>query len=1317
MNRALKSSILWLKLLLYIGGTTILLASCTLKELSPERPVISESKTSRGFFEYKAKNGRVKLKTFLAGWSPEMTAGEYQSYIFDHYNHAGHANVVFEVTEGNLVGKMVIASFITDQEDCLDRDSEKAKACRARWPNVVTIPITKHFYYERKKDSRGRTTDELIENDQRSHWSARPFLNLNLGGVNIKDFGMQLMWPNMSVDSVEDIEWDNKKSFLGFTVTATHPLGGSAIQGRFRFNFLAFEHNPNFKKTPYRPANAKHINVLHVISNYVDGDMENPIMMAAHWDTGPNVQHEISLYGFPKEYEKIGFDVLEQWNDAFEKVGRGRPFKPVVSDRKYAFDLRYPTIAWISDRRLSMNAPLGVGMAQADVRNGEIKWGMVTMWTGALEHYINAYSPNAEIAASNESYGNSANGGKPVIQLGLMEPQRLLPGSRSSIPQELMTPLSVDAVKSSLSQSFAQEASGLEALTQKVSAAQSVPELLKTIGLSDNNPIEALAQSYEGLTSQVSKETLNEILNQKKETLNSVLNNKVLKNKTAILDLMSRELSQISGKFQMMAMQNGPTEKIFNNDYVQKLIGMPKLSESTSSLPTYDQKNLQYKLSQRSDLTKSEMLSLLNSYPQVSERWSPAAFDADRTFAKVAGAWAMGISKGNIDKKEAFRAIIKSVMLHEWGHVVGMGHNFKENILPSNELLPTNSQKMGWINEKGQLEPYSYKQIEKDAHNEFTNYTSVMGYMSGESEIAIPYDDWKIGPADLISLHYLYNQQYPVYDKKQMGKGDIEFEALKADGLIRENVVKNGVKLSPAFFPACNDFYASMGVDPYCNRWDRGYNATTLVENYIESLKGNLVSSLNAFSNTVKGSAYWVNEGMLWHKFLDNFARVRLFYDYMRQTYDGDIKVLLAGGSDIGVQNLLDFSETCQKVKKSEPSANSQLEQLFKSKPELLDLCVANAKAISEFDSFLQLPGRDYTQIDYMDKYMAYVSGGEGSGTVKNAFGTWKELARTPIKISALMTLTSPYPFSFRDGWVWPVEQYSREDGAYHYSTLYPREYTTAIANATEMNLNFGNPSLDEKTSIGRTVLSMGYYLYNSIGSNDVLSVNAPFIENIRNQTQFRYSWAMVDVTRKDEQNKEIARKFTGTVHNMYSVGAEHLPELYMYKENRIVMMPPPRSLLLPVSPIRWYTKSAGYYFAMKLDYADDYYDKLKKAKSVRKTLEEKYSELMLKCIQGENRNGLRFFFNDSVETDRFPGFVFPSTISDRTEDEDLFHASVDEQFKRYYSPESKFATTPNPATCEEAIRGQALLVMAASVLNGYYLYNYTDYTEKGYGW
>jgi hypothetical protein len=188
----------------------------------------------------------------------------------------------------------------------------------------------------------------------------------------------------------------------------------------------------------------------------------------------------------------------------------------------------------------------------------------------------------------------------------------------------------------------------------------------------------------------------------------------------------------------------------------------------------------------------------------------------------------------------------------------------------------------------------------------------------------------------------------------------------------------------------------------------------------------------------------------------------------------------------------------------------------------------------------------------------------------------------------------------------------------------------------------------------------------------------------------------------------------------MFKTGPETLPEIYMYTNDRTIILPPPQSLIMPLSTIRWYDKTHGYYYAIKLDYSDDFYDRLK-TKNVRKTLEEAYYPVMKKCIEGENLNGLRYYFNEGSDS-KFTGFVFPNTIHEKTEDRNRFLRSLEGEFANYYANKdaagnARFNPAPDPRNCEEALRSQGLLVMAAAVLNGYYFDGIYDYIEKGNSW
>src|SRR5690606_9234471 len=120
--------------------------------------------------------------------------------------------------------------------------------------------------------------------------------------------------------------------------------------------------------------------------------------------------------------------------------------------------------------------------------------------------------------------------------------------------------------------------------------------------------------------------------------------------------------------------------------YIQDLIKMPKLNESLSYLPTWDRHGLQDMLSGRNEISKKQIVDLLHSHKRFHTGQS--SFCMDRRLSDMADSYAYGISLHKVDKVKAVRSLIKDLLLHEVGHMLGLGHNFKENILPTRGTLP-----------------------------------------------------------------------------------------------------------------------------------------------------------------------------------------------------------------------------------------------------------------------------------------------------------------------------------------------------------------------------------------------------------------------------------------------------------------------------------------------------------------------------------------------------------------------------------------------------------------------------------------------------
>ena len=142
--------------ILVVIALAFLFSSCGVKTPATIKPVPNEFQVSKDFF---------KGRTFLCGWAAEQTSGTINGAILDHYNYASHCNIQFDINEDQLVGKLLQPSKLND---------------RNQWPTVITIPIKKHYRYEKEKDQFGREKNVYIENTGQDHWSRRPYMDLDL---------------------------------------------------------------------------------------------------------------------------------------------------------------------------------------------------------------------------------------------------------------------------------------------------------------------------------------------------------------------------------------------------------------------------------------------------------------------------------------------------------------------------------------------------------------------------------------------------------------------------------------------------------------------------------------------------------------------------------------------------------------------------------------------------------------------------------------------------------------------------------------------------------------------------------------------------------------------------------------------------------------------------------------------------------------------------------------------------------------------------------------------------------------------------------
>lgn len=1213
-NRLLKASIAALAI-----AASALATACSFRTPATETPVPNNQGISKSFFETTAtenivvqaaqydSQGRLtqaakteartvrRPKTFLCGWAPINENGFVSHAMLTHAVHmTGHCNIEFEVTEDNLIGRLI------DPSHPYDRNT---------WKTAILIPIRKHYYYEKAKDSYGRDTNEFVENTSRSDWSARPYMQLDLAGIKILDWDFALFIDSRqgAITHVEDVEWDNERNFLGFTVNATSPEFGTLHQGRFRFNFLEFNHNPKFEKTPYHPQDSRYLNALHVLGRKIDGAV--PEYYAGHWDLSKT--HDVYLHGFPKEYVPIAQVVVDSWNKVFRedlKLGRN-PFRLNTTPLKYGFDLRYPTITWVDDPEISMYSPLGIGIAVSDVRNGEILWGGITLFGGILERYIKSYIP-ASGGADGASSMTAAQNSQKMLRLADL-------GSGFFQPR----------------------------------AALDVPPTM--VGLSGD-------QAQRGLTDLIARSLESGPLDASSGADRSAI---AAQSARQILSQATTQQEEIRRK----------TQEFFARVPVQQLY----------QFPAADRAGLKSLLGEQADqmTIEARTTKLLQTLGRnLRTRQSSVVTDTDRRLIDVAPGWTAALSAKGIKYDEAIRSVVRELIVHEYGHFLGLGHQFKENILPKEGTVP----------------PKYYEALKAKALDNMMNTTSVMGYKHPTTEVMEKEDEILPGPQDVLVLQYLYNRKYPVY---KTGEADFRFVELPKDG---NGIIPPADPANPAYrtsyFPQCNDFDASTSADPYCNRFDRGYNATTIMSTYIDDLNSNLISKLYAFTDA-RGGDTEDAEASLWYRSLNALGRVRLFYDYMRTKYADDLS-----RRKLSERDFYEFSRVCS----GELEGSKELRNLFTAKPELKELCQVNRKAVRELMALLVNPGPDHSRIDYDNSYLAASQfGGDAHMDTSRAFGTHSALSVLPLKLSALNALTTIRPYFFGGSWLAPVPRYSDpEKGLFSYSTLYPFEYTQAIASGVEKNLRLEGQG--QQAKIGVPVLAMGHFLGQQYESRDSKLFPKTYIDRIRMQTEFDVTFGAVLLNASFRDDKTRITHFSAKMFDFRAGESITIPEAYVLPDGRVIVSGPNRNIIVPTTKLMFLNDSAAFVLAFRVSYNDDREDVLS-SHSAKTSFEKLALQVTNECIRGD-QNGLSSFFNQQQDPKIFPGFEALSGIASDKEKQMRFFDSVRDSFTAYYEAKKSTRNPPRAETCDNALKNLGLLVSSAAAMNGYWLPMTMDY-------
>lgn len=1252
-----------------ILAIAFLFIACSVKERDPVTPAPTIKKVSTDFFfEYSADRTNYKPKRFVFGSMSEDKTGTYSRYTTDHFNvfgTYGSSNIEFEYNEDGteLIGKLVNPTYPNNKN---------------KWQVLLTFKINT-YYEENPVDPTGRRSDDVARRSDRSDPRARTFMDLELSSLSYRHINRTRPWSSWLekvVEKVEDVEWSEDGNFLGFTATSTTAGLGSNLQTTDRINIMAIHDSDGagFQETPYHKENDRYTQVLHITSQKKNHFGER--LRAAHWDINSvtKKQYTIYLHNFPEKYLQLAIDAIEEWNDVFAKediVGY-RPFKYEVTDRKYAFDLRYHTIHWVDDKALSAEGPLGLANSAIDIETGRILWTGSIIWGGMIDEYAARDIPSSALTSANMS------GSSYMPSIMRMANRRNMNWTETRFNHPF---------KNSFTEDFISYLTSNVMLTG-IRAAHTPEDLVQI-------------QSQIDLDIELQERDVERGLN-REDLDNYVRAREALFHGSRFLDKDQLDYLMVD-----LHTQEGSLEVDLDRGYND-------LSESPFSFAdiSYD---LGFSLNEPEDEHIQKEINFLhlghareaheveyfaNSSHDHDVKAIDALVDLKMEFA-VANAAAK--ERGEIiDIDEVKRSMLKKTISHEIGHTLGLAHNFKSNIMPKKGTVPNEGV---------------YDRLVNARDNKMTNASSIMGYPDGLTTVYKTADEQKPGPNDENRIKMLYTQQYPVYDPELKGAGSYEWLKLPENGLM-EPKIEGAKKIPVAFLPGCNDMAASWYVDPFCNRHDRGYDARTLVRGYFDRLDKAYSGYLQNRVPDLENRAFWRIESYLWGMSGRTFSRSRLFYDYMRYHYKNEISKMITGNIDETFQNFQNFSQDCKQlvevsnsyeVKSQEKlaalSSNEGVRRFMEKDvddnwviSEFGDLCIASGLFLDKANQMVSIYGPEYTQVDYTDRL---VPGGIRIGDSRTDYGQfwgqWTEMSVMPLRFRAMQSVLMPYPMIMSRWAEMPLHPYNTEQTMYSMSTLYPKSYLKVINTLVQRGIELDHTR--KGPFLNRSLMYLGYFLSFHHLTQDYKNDRIPrqILDAIEDQTQFRISRAIIEVTANKKESTEFAKTFTGTVYNRFnSNGREGLGPVYFYTYDRIVTRQQSNSLTLALTPVRWRTPAAGLSAAIKLDYEidPDFEDLSDVSSSPRKFLTEAIGQAVKECIEGENKDGLQSYFK---ERDDFDGILIPYDVHETDSAYKEFKRSVADAIDNFVED-----TGFDRNICGDALEKQRVLVLGSALLGGY---------------
>ncbi len=1298
-------------------------------------------------------------KTWLCGWAPVRQSGKFKNVggLTGAPYNTRHCNMVFRITEDG------------SGLEALEVNVDKPNV--ADWQTLFVIPITKHYFYEKDVDSRGRELNRFAKVSDRKNWQLQPYMDLDIKNINYtnreKDplilFGTYHPLNGGRVHDVHDIELsqdENGKNFFAYTGTLTSSVFGSDVQHEIRFNFLEFEGTKGFKVTAYDPDTvSQNMNILHILGTREDGMNEKNY--AAHWDFSKPIK--MCLNGFPEDgrYRKIGEEVIAEVNKTLRKIGALKEDQVgfVVSDKTYdyVFDMRCPSINFVADPELSMGAPLGIGLVNTNIKTGEILWGSAIVWGGMIDYLVNreSESPVDALARNTHEVLERIQSVKEQPYFSDINHQLKMPDITGMRPIGQHDELNDD---DKLKDSFramllTHVQSKIEAAGANASQASAMEqaELVRVLGIEDEagqlqshyqqaSVIDQLTASGQD-ASQVLQSKIEELVNEKiSEVVSTVPNN---------LD------SDVFPDFRNFRLEE--------EDYKESLLQKSNLGVSAVYSDLEKEKRNSVVSNENPEEVKRQLITDYKTMLRMDVDW-------DNTIADHYGEWLSQTSEmGYPEREEAAISVIKNVMLHEVGHVLGMGHQFKGNILP----------------ERGTIPETLYQQMSERVR-QGKHYTSVMDYQSGQTEVTLKPEDVTLRTQDELVLHYLYNQKVATFEP---GEDDFVMVDLPIDGSIPKTIPHQGRMRQVRYMPQCSDLQAWLATDPYCRRWDSGHDAPTIIDENFNQFKDSFIKRMNSFTQATGGSDSYMS-WRLWHDTYTLMNYNRTFYDKMRFDMIDDLhrpsyaKVFYEMIADRDV--LVQFSKACvdpllasddyqedfaKLVLQPTATATGKLYEterrggdyntmnrtllnkyrgamrsfgeksyLDLSADEKLDLenslyadgvaftelhklCRANRKSLEHTKTLLSLPGYDHTEYDFEGSVIPTgLRGANARAQYNKVFGRYITLGVLPLKLAALSVLTSPSSTMRYGYWNVSKPQYSGKKGNYSYYAFYPEEYTDIVKSSVENNMSFGGVDLGDKASLSLANLYMSYFLRRDnwlTRDNLHRGFDDIFLDDVKGQTNFRVSVSPVlfEAVVDQEISDSIIFGFTPKIFSRAKDGLITLPEAYVLPHGNTVVRGTDGQIVMPLTKLRFIGPKTAYVWAVEVTYEPTRNGDPLQGFSVKSIIRTLSNKVLDDCMRGEN--GLASFFTKNnrttdeegeIKEEKFDGFTTSSNIAVSSLTQQQFENSVIEQFDKYNSLDG--VRKPDQRECIESRKGLGLIGATALSLNGWILPQVFQYLE-----